>query len=200
SARARRWLAPEWSALADRAAALPFAAGAGETHCAALQLEAGDWQAAQAAVATIESWRRIPQPLAWMAQARWRGGNPDSAWPLLVELAWIAPARFAALAPRLDDAALARLLRAFESDEAVFDDAGSWAWFPAWALAEQPLLAGPMAGAEPARQDEPERGWQLVNALLRVERRAEHAERVRLRAELQRLHEGLYATYMKPRR
>ncbi|MDE2454083.1 MAG: hypothetical protein KGL43_10865, partial [Burkholderiales bacterium] len=190
----------EWAALAARAGRLGYDAARPETHGAALWLEAGAWREAQAAAEGIESWRRIPQPLAWTVQARWRGGNPDSAWPLLVELAWIAPARFAALAPTLGGAGLAKLLRGFEAEDALCNGEASWAWFPAWALAQDPLLAGPMAGAEAVRHSEPERGWQLVNALLRVERRAEHAERVRLRAELQRLHEGLYATYMKPRR
>jgi hypothetical protein len=38
------------------------------------------------AVAGIASWRRIPHPLLWMAEARWRGAGADAAWPLLAGL------------------------------------------------------------------------------------------------------------------
>ena len=57
----------------------------------ALWLRAGDFAAAADAVARIESWRRIPAPLAWMAEARYRLDGLDAHWGLLAELAWLAP-------------------------------------------------------------------------------------------------------------
>ena len=197
---APRWLAASYGALARRAANLAYAAEAGEGHAAALWIAAEDWPEAESAVQRIASWRRMPQSLAWMAQARRHRQGLDAVWPLLTELAWLAPLRFAALAPRIADKALRKLLRGFESDYAGFDGEPSWVWFPAWALTESPLLAGAMAGAEPTRHDAPERAWQLVNSLLRVERRADDAERLRLRAELRQLNRDLFDAYMKPRR
>jgi len=66
---------------------LPFCADASEHHAAALWLRAGDWAAAREAVELIEAWRRIPAPLAWMAEARYRTEGLEAAWPLLTELA-----------------------------------------------------------------------------------------------------------------
>ena len=72
---------------------------------------AGDWAAAADAVGRIESWWRIPAPLAWMTEARHRMDGLDAAWPLLVELAWLAPKRFDALARSLADASLESSIR-----------------------------------------------------------------------------------------
>ncbi|WP_244212307.1 hypothetical protein [Paraburkholderia hospita] len=73
------WLAPCWSLLAQRAAALPFRSAdhqanshsgtQAEIHAVPLWLHAGEWVAASKAVEGIESWWRIPAPLAWMTEA-----------------------------------------------------------------------------------------------------------------------------------
>lgn len=89
------WLAPLWRSLARRAAALPFRGAAEDWHAAPMWLRAGDWESARTCVEDIESWWRIPAPLAWMTQARYRSDGLDAAWPLLAELAWLSPARFA---------------------------------------------------------------------------------------------------------
>lgn len=52
-------------------------------------LVAGDW----AEAAAIPSWRRIPQPLLWMTEARWRQSGAGAGWPLLAEACWLAPLR-----------------------------------------------------------------------------------------------------------
>jgi len=54
-ADATGWLAPLWRHLAERAAALPFRAGAAEAHAAPLWLLAGEPDAAAKAVRGIES-------------------------------------------------------------------------------------------------------------------------------------------------
>jgi hypothetical protein len=51
---------------------LPFSADASDHHAAALWLREGNWTAAREAVERIEAWRRIPAPLAWMAEVRYR--------------------------------------------------------------------------------------------------------------------------------
>ena len=199
SARAAAWSALPWARLARRAEALPFRPEAADGHASPLWLLAHKWQAAAQAVQTIASWRRIPAPLAWMAEAHWHLHGLDGTWPLLTELAWLAPARWQAVAQALPDRALNRLAQRFEES---FDDAAAteaWAWLPAWALCDQPLLAAPMATAEPSRQTEPEQGWQLVQALLRLERHGRHAEAMENRRKLKVLHGGLFAAYMRGR-
>ncbi|WP_235210723.1 hypothetical protein [Caballeronia sordidicola] len=108
-----RWLLPLWRELAQRASLLPFRADSIDTHAAALWLKAGGWSDARDAVLTIESWRRIPAPLAWMAEASYRLDALEQTWPLLAELAWLAPDRCAGLVERMGDKPLDSLLRKF---------------------------------------------------------------------------------------
>ncbi|SAK81392.1 hypothetical protein AWB75_05100 [Caballeronia catudaia] len=113
---AHAWSTPCWRSLAQRAAPLVFCGTRTESHAAPLWLRAGDWAAATDAVNTIESWWRIPPPLAWMTEARYRAGGLDAAWPLFAELAWLAPSGFAALIAGLRDASLDALRRRFDAD------------------------------------------------------------------------------------
>jgi hypothetical protein len=62
------WLAPCWRALAARAASLAFRGTEADNHAAPLWLLAGDGAAAIEAVKGIESWWRIPAPLARMTE------------------------------------------------------------------------------------------------------------------------------------
>ncbi|MFP3643383.1 hypothetical protein [Paraburkholderia sp. SIMBA_054] len=125
------WIAPCWRSLARRAATLAFRGSDAGSHAAPLWLLAGDWPAAIEAVEGIESWWRIPAPLAWMTEARYRTGGLDAAWPLLAELAWLAPARFAALLPVLGDASLDALRRRFDAEFPGSGEVDDFAWFPA---------------------------------------------------------------------
>jgi hypothetical protein len=198
-AKAHAWLAPCWRARARRAAALPFCADASDHHAVALWLRAGDWTAARNAVEHIEAWRRIPAPLAWMAEVRYRADGLEVAWPLLTELAWLSPRRFADLLTRLNDASLDALRRRFD---AQFDGAGGLAdlaWFPAWLLIEKPCLAPSLRTAQPSRHTSPERATRLLLQILDLERRGSQPELVERRKALRSLHDGLYTAYMKTR-
>lgn len=195
----RAWLRPLWQALAARSASLPFQAARADDHAAALWLRAEDWQAAARAVQGIESWHRIPTPLAWMAEARCRLGGPDGSWALLAELAWLAPKRLDRLLRRLDDPLFARLLKKFEAD---FDDSDAptgLSWFPAWVLTEAPALAPQLARARPSQHSDAERGMRLMVELLGLERQGRHHELVQHRRALRDLHAPLYAAYMATR-
>jgi hypothetical protein len=197
-AAASDWLRARWAALARRAAALPFAAGRDE-HAAALWLLAGDAAAAEAAVTGIASWRRIPAPLAWMSEARHRLQGLDASWPLLAELAWLAPRRFAALLPALHDTALSRLWRAFEDS---FEDAGTErgaAWFPAWLLCVKPALAAVLSLAEAGQHRAPEQALRLLVQLIGLEHQGRQRDLVEGRRRLRDLHPGLFAEYMATR-
>jgi hypothetical protein len=198
-AAADAWLSALWASLARRAAGLPYCRDDPESHCAALWLRAGDWNAAVEAVERIESWWRIPAPLAWMARARWQIAGFDLALLLLVELAWVSPRRFEELARGLEDRGLRALLRRFDADFEGSGDSDDAAWFPAWLLTEQPRLSEILIGARTSRGSLAEQGWQLMMTLLTLERQGRHAEVIEHRRRLKGLHEGLYRAYMKAR-
>jgi hypothetical protein len=198
---AERWLRPRWAALAARCAHLPFDAAQANTHAAALFLRAQDWPSAAQAVERIESWRRVPAPLGWMVHARYRMEGLDAAWPLLAELAWLAPARLHALLAQLEDALLGRLQRRFDAE---FDGDGAGpgsdlAWFPAWVLTQTPALAPHLARAQRGQQGDAERGMRSMVELLGLERQGRHHELVQRRRALRDLHGSLYKAYMATR-
>jgi hypothetical protein len=192
------WLGPMWRSLASAAAGLSYNAERPRAHAAFMSLRGCDWAAAEARVATIPSWRRIPIPLAWMAEARLVHGGLDSAWCLLVELAWIHPSSFSALAPRLEAPVLRKLLDQFEL---VFepDDESELAWFPAFVLIAEPALASAFRGAQACNDTAPERAARLIMELLTLERQGRHADIVAQRKRLRDTHSGLFARYMSTR-
>lgn len=197
---AKPWLAQRWQALARRAQALPFDNRTADTHAAALWLQGRAWAEAEQAASAIESWRRKPLPLAWVAQARWHRQGPDAVWPLLAELAWIAPQRVALLLALLPSPALHKLARGF--DHAVITDheeKADWRWWPAWLLVEQPLLATPLQPAQTDAVAAPEAGFKRVLALLRAERQGHHHDLMALRQQLQSLQPELFKAYMATR-
>ncbi|KAA1014594.1 hypothetical protein FVF58_06625 [Paraburkholderia panacisoli] len=194
------WLAPCWRALATRAATLAFCGADAGNHAAPLWLLAGDWAAARDAVEGIESWWRIPAPLAWMTEVRYRTGGLDAAWPLLAELAWLAPARFAALLPVLGDASLDALRRRFDAEFPGTGEVGDDAWFPAWLLVIKPALAARLAEVRVQRERAASRATALLGEILRREHEGDQHELVSLREELSRLHAGLFDAYMATRK
>lgn len=195
-----RWLLPQWQNLARRSAGSAFDANRPDDHAAASWLRAECWAEAQAAVETIESWRRIPVPLGWMLEARCRCARLDDTWPLLAELAWLAPRRLHALLPRLGDPLLARLVKRFTSGfDAGNEAATDIAWFPAWVLTDTPALAPHLASAWAANGTSAERAMRLMVELLRLERAGSHGDLIQRRRVLRGLHEPLYSTYMATR-
>lgn len=206
------WLLPQWQNLALRSAGLGFDANRPEGHAAALWLRAEHWAEAEAAVLRIESWRRIPMPLGWMLEARCRHGQLDDSWPLLAELAWLAPRRLHALLPRLGDPLLARLVKRFGAGfdagtnagtdagmNAAIEAAADIAWFPAWVLIDTPALAPHLASAWAAQRAPAEQAMRLMVELLGLEQAGSHAALIQRRRVLRDLHGPLYAAYMATR-
>jgi hypothetical protein len=193
------WLLPLWRRLAQRAAPLAFKSERTEDHAAPLWLRAGDAAAASRAVAGIESWRRIPAPLAWMAEARWRLQGLPATWPLLAELAWLAPGRFDTLTKRLADPVLDRLRKSFDAGFEGEGDVSDLAWFPAWVLTASTALAPLLREAQPSRHNAPEQAMRLLLELLGLERQGRHHELVERRRLLQDLHGPLFEAYMQTR-
>ena len=193
------WMVPLWRNAALSAAQLAFRSNRSEDHAAPLWLQAGDWQAAADAVAHIESWRRIPVPLAWMAEARYRLAGLEAVWPLLAELAWLSPRRFGELTTRLADPSLNNLRRQFD---ASFEGDGTVAdlvWFPAWVLTEKAGLARWLAEAQPSRDGAPERVMRLLVELIGMERQGRHHDIIERRKALRDMHPIVYGAYMKAR-
>ena len=199
AATARAWLAPLWARLAERAAPLPYSADASELHAAALWLRAGHFEHAALAVAGIASWRRIPAPLAWMAQACCRRDGVDAHWALLAELAWLSPQRLDALCRSLADPVLDPLRRRFDAGFEGDGDVHDLAWFPAWLLCERPALAARLGQAGQGLQQPPERAMRLLLDLLHLERQGRQHDLPARRRQLRELHPALFAHYMKTR-
>jgi hypothetical protein len=193
------WLVPCWRALAQRAAALPFDADDSDHHAAPLWLQAGDWAAAKQAVERIVSWRRIPASLAWMTEAHYRADGLDASWPLLAELAWLAPARCVALVSRLGEPSLDALRRQFDAEFVGTGEPADFAWFPAWLLTVKPGLAGRLREAQLSRHLDAERATSMLWQILSLERQGRQHDLVERRKALRDLHGGLYFAYMKTR-
>lgn len=196
---ANGWLALDWSALARRAAGLPFDPRQAGTHAAALWLRARDWDRAAAAVGRIESWRRIPAPLAWMAEARYHQLDLDGSWDLLAELAWLSPRLLDELMRSIGDPLLQKLRERFD---ASFDGDGGvedLAWFPAWLLTEKPSLGARLALAQRGACTPPEQAMRLLLELLGLERQGRQRDVVAQRKALQAAHPALYACYLATR-
>ena len=193
------WVLTQWQEMAQRAARLSFRSERSEDHAASLWLCAADWQAAADTVARIESWRRIPAPLGWMAEARYRLMGLDPTWALLAELAWLAPARFGDLAKRLGDPSLDRLRKQFDATFEGDGDVADLAWFPAWVLTEKAGLARWLGETQPSLDSAPERTMRLMLELLGLERQGRHHEVVERRKALRDMHPSVYAAYMRTR-
>jgi hypothetical protein len=193
------WLVPCWRTLAQRAAALPFDADCSDHHAAPVWLQAGDWDAAKQAVERIASWRRIPAPLAWMTEARYRADGLDLAWPMLTELAWLAPVRCVALISRLGDVSLDALRKQFDAQFIGTGELTDFAWFPAWLLTVKPGLADRLREAQLSRHVDAERATSMLLQILSLERQGRHHDLIERRQALRDLHGGLYAAYLKTR-
>lgn len=196
---AAAWLWPLWQELAQRAASLAFCADRGEDHAAALWLRAANWKAAADAVAAIESWRRIPAPLAWMAEARVHLYGLQPTWAMLVELAWLSPRRFDELVQRLGNPVLQQLRLRFDASFEGAGDVTDLAWFPAWLLTERPNLADHLGAAQRSQHSEPEQAMRVLVELLGLERQGRHHDIIARRKALRDLHPSLYAAYLKTR-
>jgi hypothetical protein len=194
-----RWLLPRWCALAQRSTGLPYVPAFAENHAAALWLRGEDWAAAAQATSGITSWRRIPLPLMWMTHARYRLEGMDPCWPLLAELAWIAPGKLGALLHTLRDPLLTRLRKQFDANFEGRGNTADLAWFPAWVLTATPALAALLSQSQPGPMNAAEQGMRSMLSLLSLERQGRHHELVQGRRALRELHAGLYAAYMLTR-
>lgn len=206
---AQCWLAPTYTDLARSVAGQAFVRNLATTHAAALFLKAGALPEARAALTEIPSWRRIPEPLAWMLEIALRENKPTEFWPLLAELAWIAPAVLDTVLTWLPESrgqssssSVLRLYREFgaRAELEADDENQEAAWFPAWLLVEHaellPLLRGADARAHNSR---PARTAALLFDLLTGERHGAAPAMAAQRRQLRDLSAPLFARYMARR-
>jgi hypothetical protein len=195
-APAIRWLEPFFKRLATRVEARVFRREHAPTHAGALFLRGNDLAAARAAIARIPSWRRIPEPLAWMTEIAWREDRPAEYWPLSAELAWIAPSLFDSVLSRAAPKNVRRLHSAFLSEfEPDGDESGDSAWFPAWLLVEHSELLEYFRPIDP-HPSNPARSCALLVNLLTSERLGLSPGLVEQRLCFRSLAPRLFARYM----
>ena len=185
---------------------LAFEARCPQDHAAACWLHAGDWKQVADAVESIESWRRKPVPLAWMAEARLHLLGLRATWPLLAELGWLAPKLLEDIVPRSPDPLLPRLMSSFEAGFEASAETGAQgndddaSWFAAWVLIEKPELREPLAAAQPSRASNPARAMRLIVELLGLEQQGgRHADMVDRRKELAAIQPWIFEAYKKRR-
>lgn len=170
-----------------------------ESHAAPLRLLAGEWAAARDAVEAIDYGGASRPCTHGITEARYRTGGLDAAWPLLAELAWLAPARFAALLPIRGDASLDALRRRFATPIFRVPERSTNTWLPAWLLVVKPALAARLREARVQRDQAASRATALLGGILRWEHEGDQHELVGLRQHLSRLHAGLFDAYMATR-
>jgi hypothetical protein len=199
---AQCWIKPVYLDLARAAAGTPFSRSLSGSHAAALLLRAGALTEARVATAEIPSWRRIPEPLAWMTEIALRENKPAEFWPYLAELAWIAPTLFDALLAGLDargtGTVVLRLYHDFGAEAEVDDEIDEAAWFPAWLLIEHPELL-PFLRTAQQHNSRPARSAALLIDLLIGERQGAMPSLVDKRKHLRDLAPVLFRRYMARR-
>jgi hypothetical protein len=196
-AQATAWARPLWAILAQTAAALDYDNAHPETHAAALWLAADAPDKARSAIEKIPSWRRIPVPLAWMSEIEIKQGAPETWWPLLAELAWLAPERLESLlvtSPVAVNRLKMHFLAEFENNGEHHD----LAWFPAWLLIHHSELRDLLRPAQPA-QSEPAHAFHILLDLLHLEKSGQQAAQIPQRAKLRTLAPDLFADFMRSR-
>jgi hypothetical protein len=199
---AQHWIEPVYGQLARAASGQAFTRSLAQAHAGGLFLRANELALARATVLTIPSWRRIPEALAWMAEIALREDKPDEYWPLVAELAWIAPALLAALLAtgdqRTASTSVLRYYREFCSEAEADGESDELAWFPAWLLIEHAELLTWLRTAHP-HDSRPARSAALLIDLLLGERSGLTPALVDKRQQLRDLAPAIFARYMARR-
>ena len=197
------WMQKAWADLAQASLGLPYTRCSDPTqtelHAAVFFLRAKDWQSVSDAVQTVHAWRQIHQPLGWMVQARYHLLGLNATWPMLVELACLAPSRFDEVSSLLGDTVLQRLRKQFDAQFEAEDGLASLQYLPAWALLEYPEWLQYFELAQLRHDDFAAQACQLITQLLRLEKQGRQHDILAARRRLQGVHMGLYKQYMQHR-
>jgi hypothetical protein len=182
---AQHWIEPVYGQLARAASGQAFTRSLAQAHAGGLFL-----------------WRRIPEALAWMAEIALREDKPDEYWPLVAELAWIAPALLAALLAagdqRTASTSVLRYYREFCSEAEADGESDELVWFPAWLMIEHADLLPRLRTAHPY-DSRPARSAALLIDLLLGERRGLTPAVVDKRQQLRDMAPAIFSRYMARR-
>ncbi len=188
----REFLGPAWRDIARAIESLPFDPTRPARHASWAYGQGRDWINVRRSVLTVQGYGAIPVLLARLAEADWRLGNRPQAVSHWFTLCWRSAADFEQLVgkPDFPDEGVAAAWRRAQDD---LEPELSPAWFPAWMLLEEPALARQCAAQE--GQDAPRRAFQVTRALLTTG--PEEPSSLALRRDLQALHPGLLASFLK---
>ena len=196
---AKQWLRQHaWGKLALMVSDIPYSNAYPSAHAAAVWIRAEEWGSAIQSILSIPGWRKLPVPLHWMVIAKIRSGAINGTWPLLMELAWMAPETFAETVRSMRNQALLRLMDDFEASFEDSDDC-QLCWFPALAITASPVLMDLLRGVEPVKVTEATRAFDCVRNLLILEKQGRQSEIAKERALLRSLNGALFKRYMRSR-
>ena len=194
-ARRRDFLAPLWRDIGLALDPIPFNPGNPGRHASRAYREGLDWEGMRRSVLAVPRYETEPVLLARLAEAHWRMRERARAIETWFALCRVAPEEFARLieAPDFPDWTLRTAWRV--AVESALELEMTPAWFPAWALLEEPGLAGVVA---PRRtDDDPSRAFDAVVALLAHPDPDERG--IELRRALQDIHPGLLKRFLEKR-
>ena len=189
--RARDFLAPLWSDLADSLAGHAFNPGSPRLHASFAWAGAGRWEAVREVVEQEHDWRTHPVLLLTHAEACWRRRDAAAAWRDWLWLCWEFPfeAERALASPTFPDQRLANLWKRFGDADLELETED----FPAWLLLAD---AGTSVAvpAESAPPDDRGEAYGLLHRLVRGD------EAISVRRELAETHPCLLRLYLSGRR
>ncbi len=189
----RDFLAPVWRCIGQAIESAPFDPPFPKRHASWAYRQGRDWTNVQCSVLTVQGYETIPVLLARLAEAEWQLGNRTQAIDHWITLCWRSAPAFEQLVGEPDfpdEGVAAAWHRARDAD---LEPELSSAWFPAWMLLEDPVLARQCAARE--GQDRPSRAFQVVRKLLTTG--PEDPSNLSLRRALRALHPGLLASFLK---
>lgn len=188
--RARDFLAPLWSDLAETLAGSTFNPGSPRLHASFAWARAGRWEAVRETVEQESGWRDHPVLLLTHAEACWRRRDAAAAWRDWLSLCWEFPpeAERALVSPTFPDQRLADLWRRFGDADLDLDTED----FPAWLLVADPGTSA----AVPADSAPPDDRGEAYGLLWRL---VGGDDAISVRRELAESHPGLLQLFLSRR-
>jgi len=184
--RARDFLAPLWTDLAERLSGQPFDQAAPRLHASHAWARAGRWDAVRESIESEPDWLAEPALVLAHAEGAWRLGLVAAAHRDWVGLCWDHPdaAERAIGSATFPDQHLAGHWKRFLDldDELETED------FPAWFLLQDRGAAATTPDAAP--EDDRGAAYRLLHRLVTGD------DRIELRRELSEIHPALLRMYL----
>lgn len=188
----RDMLYRKWRSVGDALAGRPFDPAFPDHHASYAYQECEDWLSVERCVLAVPDFSTQPVLLERMAEAVWRQRRRKDAASYWFALCWCDPDRFQRLMDRdaVPDPAFRDGWERWQDQD--FETDFSALWFPAWMLIHKPEIA--KLTPVPEASNSPQAAFAVLRELTMGE-----SEEMKLRKQLQRLHPGLLASYLKRR-